>query len=127
MTERQQAVGKGTAQPARTVRAERFVSSFQNLTVEERVHIADRVREKASVRKIAAELHSGVCIDTGSGTGFCAEHAAIAAMVAAREYRIAKVVAVWRATLSASCMSARPAAGAGSSCARSTRRTSTAK
>ena len=25
--------------------------------------------------------HLGVCIDTGSGTGFCAEHAAIAAMV----------------------------------------------
>ncbi len=44
----------------------------------------------------AGALHSGVCIDTGSGTGFCAEHAAIAAMVTAREYRIAKIVAVWR-------------------------------
>lgn len=41
-------------------------------------------------------LYSGVCIDTGCGTGFCAEHAAIAAMVTAREYRIRKVVAVWR-------------------------------
>ncbi|MDT0268488.1 hypothetical protein RM844_19570 [Streptomyces sp. DSM 44915] len=41
-------------------------------------------------------LHTGVCIDTGSGTGFCAEHAAIAAMVTAREYRIARIVAVWR-------------------------------
>lgn len=41
-------------------------------------------------------VFSGVCIDTGSGTGFCAEHAAIAAMVTAREYRIAKIVAVWR-------------------------------
>ncbi len=40
--------------------------------------------------------YSGVCIDTGCGTGFCAEHAAIAAMVTAGEYRIAKVVAVWR-------------------------------
>jgi len=39
---------------------------------------------------------SGVCIDTGSGTGFCAEHSAIAAMVTAGEYRIAKIVAVWR-------------------------------
>jgi cytidine deaminase len=38
----------------------------------------------------------GVCIDTGSGTGFCAEHSAVAAMVTAGEYRIAKVVAVWR-------------------------------
>lgn len=44
----------------------------------------------------AGNLYSGVCIDTGSGTGFCAEHSAIAAMVTAREYRIAKVVAVWR-------------------------------
>jgi cytidine deaminase len=40
--------------------------------------------------------HLGVCIDTGSGTGFCAEHAAVAAMVTAGEYRIARIVAVWR-------------------------------
>ena len=40
--------------------------------------------------------YSGVCIDTGSGTGFCAEHSAIAAMVTAGEYRIAQIVAVWR-------------------------------
>jgi cytidine deaminase len=40
--------------------------------------------------------YSGVCIDTGSGTGFCAEHSAIAAMVTAGEYRIATIVAVWR-------------------------------
>lgn len=40
--------------------------------------------------------YSGVCIDTGGGTGFCAEHSAIAAMVTAGEYRIAKIVAVWR-------------------------------
>jgi cytidine deaminase len=35
------------------------------------------------------------CIDTASGTGFCAEHSAIAAMVTAGEYRIEKIVAVW--------------------------------
>jgi cytidine deaminase len=40
--------------------------------------------------------YSGVCIDTSSGTGLCAEHSAIAAMVTAGEYRIAKIVAVWR-------------------------------
>lgn len=38
----------------------------------------------------------GVCIDTGSGTGFCAEAAAIGTMVTAGEYAIAQVVAVWR-------------------------------
>ena len=41
-------------------------------------------------------LYRGVCIDTGSGTGFCAEASAIAAMVTAGEYRIAKIVAVWK-------------------------------
>jgi cytidine deaminase len=41
-------------------------------------------------------VYLGVCIDTGSGTGFCAEHSAIAAMVTAREYRITKIVAVWQ-------------------------------
>jgi cytidine deaminase len=40
--------------------------------------------------------YSGVCIDTGSGTGFCAEHSAMAAMVTFGEYRIARIVAVWR-------------------------------
>ncbi len=40
-------------------------------------------------------VFSGVCIDTGSGTGFCAETAAIGAMVTAQEYKIKKIVAVW--------------------------------
>ncbi|MFE6496552.1 IS30 family transposase [Streptomyces sp. NPDC057748] len=44
------------AQPAHRVRAERVCSSSRYLTQEERLYIADRVREKASVRKIAAEL-----------------------------------------------------------------------
>ena len=44
----------------------------------------------------AGNLYQGVCIDTGSGTGFCAEASAIAAMVTAGEYRIAKIVAVWK-------------------------------
>lgn len=44
----------------------------------------------------AGNVYTGVCINTGSGTGFCAEHAAIAAMVTTGEYRIAKIVAVWR-------------------------------
>lgn len=40
--------------------------------------------------------HVGVCIDTGSGTGFFAEHAAIASMVTAGQYAIDRIVAVWR-------------------------------
>jgi len=41
-------------------------------------------------------VYLGVCIDTGSGTGFCAEHSAIAAMVTAGELKIKKLVAVWK-------------------------------
>ena len=44
----------------------------------------------------AGRRYDGVCIDTGSGTGFCAEHSAIAAMVTAGEYQIRCIVAVWR-------------------------------
>jgi cytidine deaminase len=40
-------------------------------------------------------LHKGICIDTASW-GLCAERSAIAAMATAGEYRIAKIVAVWR-------------------------------
>jgi cytidine deaminase len=39
-------------------------------------------------------LYLGVCIDTGSGMGFCAEHSAIAALITAGEAAIAKVVAI---------------------------------
>jgi cytidine deaminase len=41
-------------------------------------------------------VYLGVCIDVGSGIGFCAEHSAIAAMVTTGEYRIKKIVAVWQ-------------------------------
>jgi cytidine deaminase len=60
--------------------------------------IGDRVSgDVASVLVTSTGDHfGGVCIDTSSGTGFCAEHAAIAAMVTARQHRIARIVAVWR-------------------------------
>jgi Cytidine deaminase len=60
--------------------------------------VADRLFGDVAATLVTADgrIYSGVCIDTGSGTGFCAEHAAIAAMVTAGEYRIAKIVAVWR-------------------------------
>ena len=38
----------------------------------------------------------GVCIDTGSGMGYCAEHNAIGSMITAKEYEIEKIVAVWK-------------------------------
>ena len=39
-------------------------------------------------------LYLGVCIDTGSGMGFCAEHSAIAAMITAGETAIERIVAI---------------------------------
>jgi len=41
-------------------------------------------------------IYLGVCIDTSSSLGFCAEHSAIAAMITAGEYRIRKIVALWK-------------------------------
>lgn len=43
----------------------------------------------------SGNLYYGVCIDTGSGMGFCAEHNAIGSMITAGEYEIDKIVAVW--------------------------------
>lgn len=41
-------------------------------------------------------VYTGVCIDTMSSMGFCAEHNAIGSMVTAKEYGIKKIVAVWK-------------------------------
>jgi len=42
----------------------------------------------------SGRIYTGICIDVASGIGFCAEHAAIAEMLKARETRIEMVVAV---------------------------------
>jgi cytidine deaminase len=42
----------------------------------------------------SGKVYTGVCIDTSSSMGFCAEHAAAAAMVTAGENRVVKMVAV---------------------------------
>lgn len=39
-------------------------------------------------------IYTGVCIDTACSIGFCAEHAAAAAMIAAGENRVLKMIAV---------------------------------
>jgi len=41
------------------------------------------------------KVYTGTCIDTPSW-GICAERSAIAAMITAGEYKIAKIVGVWR-------------------------------
>ena len=68
----------------------------------------------------------GVCIDTPCGTGFCAEAAAIAAMVTAGEQRIARIVACGATPAPNDCTCCRRADDAGSSSVRCTPTTSTA-
>jgi len=41
-------------------------------------------------------VFTGVCADLCSGMGFCAEKAAIATMITAGEFKIKKIVAVWK-------------------------------
>ena len=60
-----------------------------------------KIAKNTWVGSVAAALLSekgnvyiGVCIDVCSGMGFCAEHAAIAAMITAGESKIKKIVAV---------------------------------
>ena len=48
----------------------------------------------AAVLSSSGRIYTGICIDVACGIGFCAEHAAIAEMLKARETRIEKVVAV---------------------------------
>ena len=48
----------------------------------------------AAILTKAGHVYTGVCIDSACSVGFCAEHAAAAAMLTAGEQEIAKVVAV---------------------------------
>jgi len=42
------------------------------------------------------KIYTGVCVDTISGMGFCAEQNAIGSMITAGEFKIKKIVAVWK-------------------------------
>lgn len=49
----------------------------------------------AAVLSEAGDVFTGVAVDT-AGWGLCAERSALAAMITAGQYRIAKMVAVWK-------------------------------
>jgi len=103
---------------------EELITSAQALLRPHRV--GDRLLGDVAATLVtdAGRRYGGVCIDTGSGTGFCAEQSAIAAMVTAGEYRISAIVAVWRDEQGDLYVLPRAGAAASSS-ARSTRATST--
>lgn len=48
----------------------------------------------AAILSDSGKVYTGVCIDTACSMGFCAEHAAAAAMVTAGENRVMAMVAV---------------------------------
>ena len=48
-----------------------------------------------SQNSFAGSVYTGVCIDTPCSMGFCAEHAAAAAMVTAGESRVVRLIAVY--------------------------------
>jgi len=50
----------------------------------------------AAIRTVQGNVYTGICIDLGSGLGFCAEVAAIAQMLTRHETQIDTVVAVTR-------------------------------
>ena len=70
-----------------------------------------QVSEDIEVGGVAAALvtdqgnvYRGICIDTSCSMGFCAEHAAIAAMLTAGEDKVAQIVAVnWDKTVLPPC------------------------
>lgn len=48
----------------------------------------------AAIYTEGGKVYTGVCIDTACSMGFCAEHAAAAAMITAGESRVIKMIAV---------------------------------
>jgi len=48
----------------------------------------------AAILTESGKIYTGVCIDTACSMGFCAEHAAAAAMITAGESRVLKMIAV---------------------------------
>lgn len=70
-----------------------------------------RLSEEVEVGGVGAALlteggkvYTGVCIDTACSMGFCAEHAAAAAMITAGENRVVKMIAVdWDGTVLPPC------------------------
>ncbi len=57
-------------------------------------HYAEAGEVGAAILSEAGNVYTGVCIDTACSMGFCAEHAAAAAMITAGENRVLKMLAV---------------------------------
>jgi cytidine deaminase len=59
------------------------------------LYLGNRAGDVAcALQSISGKLYLGVCLDIGSGIGFCAEHSAIATMLTAGETAIARIIAI---------------------------------
>jgi cytidine deaminase len=58
----------------------------------------------AAILAESGRIYTGVCIDTSSSMGFCAEHAAASAMITAGESRVIRMIAVdWDGSVLSPC------------------------
>jgi cytidine deaminase len=65
---------------------------------------ADAGGVAAALLTDSGRVYTGVCVETNCSMGFCAEHAAAAAMITAGENRVVKMVAVgWNAQIMSPC------------------------
>ncbi|MBD0382842.1 cytidine deaminase family protein [Paenibacillus sedimenti] len=65
---------------------------------------ADAGGVAAAILSESGDVHTGVCIDTACSMGFCAEHAAAAAMITKGESRVLKMIAVgWEGNIMPPC------------------------
>lgn len=80
----------------------RMTAEFERLYTAARAVVNPRVLSEyaeaggvgAAIETYTGHIYTGVCIDTACSMGFCAEHAAAAAMLTAGESRIRRVIAV---------------------------------
>ena len=80
----------------------RMTAEFERLYAAARAVVNPRVLSEyaeaggvgAAIETQAGHIYTGVCIDTACSMGFCAEHAAAAAMLTAGENRSRRVIAV---------------------------------
>ena len=81
----------------------RMTAEFERLYAAARAVVNPRVLSEyaeaggvgAAIETQAGHIYTGVCIDTACSMGFCAEHAAAAAMVTAGESRVVRLIAVY--------------------------------
>jgi cytidine deaminase len=72
-----------------------LIAKAKTVLYHRELYLGNRAGDVAcALLTVQGHIFLGVCLDIGSGIGFCAEHSAIAAMITAGETAIARVVAV---------------------------------